>query len=319
MYQEFKMEGSTSGSQLKGNQQFYIRLKNLKEQYNKAAKVAEEACQLAKKDADIEKNSFMEAAISAQKVADAKLLKQKEEHEKSAKIVADAAETKFNVERIALIQEANSISAAFETQLLNIKEQFEKSAEIATDIFKLAEEKERYALMEATRSAKKTAHAKLLFQKEEFETAAKVAAEIAISRFDLERNKLIRDRESINESFNLQLRNLHNFLTIPNFGSPPETSAMVVSSETSAMVVSSENKSKSKEEEQHDRRRDNLLKFEKDILKRVEARQEKRKQTSSGVRLKSMRNTTYSKEDPSSDDLSQPEKEMNCCCRINQS
>jgi hypothetical protein len=85
----------------------------------------------------------------------------------------------------------------FDTQLLNIKEQFKKS-----------EEKERYVLMEATRSVKNNAHAKLMNQKEEYERATKVAAEIAISRFDLERNKWLRDKVSISESFDLQLRNL---------------------------------------------------------------------------------------------------------------
>jgi hypothetical protein len=52
-------------------------MKNLEEQYSKASKVAEDAYQLAKKYADVEKNSYMEAAISAQKAANAKFFESK--------------------------------------------------------------------------------------------------------------------------------------------------------------------------------------------------------------------------------------------------
>jgi hypothetical protein len=336
------------------NEIFHTRLRNIKESYGKAAMVAEDDYQLAKTNAAIERDSFIEEARLAREAADAKFLDQKEQYKELVKVAADAAETRFNIERIALNQEAKSTREVLDTQITNLKKHFEKSAEITADIFKLAEEKERYALMETAKSTRITADANFLNQKEQYERAAKVATEIAISRFDLERNTFLRDKLSISESYDIQLRNLNqqyvlnaaananaslltnekdlllvgkdektcknhfssppksfknDILRLPSLGSPPEMLPIDVS-----------NKKESTEEEQHDgKAKANLLRFEKEILSRLEAEQEKLQHRSSyrknkirGQRISTVNFEAHTrqkdgyKEAVSSDNLSQP-------------
>jgi hypothetical protein len=102
------------------------------------AKVSGDDYLLAIKDADIERDSLMKAAILGRKAADAKLLHQKGQYEKIAKIAVDAAAARFSSERNIFFQNKEFIGKEFNTKLIDIKEKYLGETKVAEDAYQLA-------------------------------------------------------------------------------------------------------------------------------------------------------------------------------------
>lgn len=191
-------------------------LLNLKEQYEREAKIVANASQLAKENAELlfekERDAFMQAAHT-------QLMDQKMLYEKAALVVAngtkraqEATEILVEIERKAFRQAAISASEISDSKLMDLKVLYETAIIAATDASQRAKkatesrvEIERNAFKQAAISASEASDSKLMDLMVLHDTATKTAAEASDSLMAIEQSLFMEATKVAGEAFAIQL------------------------------------------------------------------------------------------------------------------